>query len=136
MARASKLSAKEKYERQKELARERQRRRRAKFSEEQLESKRKYDRDRHEKLKREGKIKTVDKMNPREHRKWKKYWRERNRIRSLKKKGIEEALENTPPQSPVGLGLPISSQKKRGRKAVRRDRAKAYRTIKKQEKKN
>lgn len=88
--------AKEKYDHQNNLAKERQRKRRARLTEEQLEAKRKYERDRREKLRRENKIKTVADMTPREHRKTKKYWRERNKARSLKQKGKAEATYNTP----------------------------------------
>lgn len=71
------------------MARERQRRRRAKLSDEQLESKRKYDRDRRDKLKKENKIKTVTDMTPRERRKMQKNWREQNKERSLKNKALK-----------------------------------------------
>lgn len=123
----------DKYERQKEMARERQRKRRAKLSDEQLEAKRKYDRDRRDKLKRENKIKTVADMTPRERRKMQKYWRERNKERSLKNKALKNAIANTPPGTPTRSPERETEQKKRGRKNVRKSKAKAYRLIKKQE---
>lgn len=86
MARSSNLSAKEKYERQKELARNRQRRRKEKMSAEKLEEKRKYDRERMARLRQEKKIKNIGDMTPREQRKMRKYWRDRNHVRSDKKR--------------------------------------------------
>lgn len=124
----------DKYERQKEMARERQRKRRAKLSDEQLESKRKYNRDRRDKLKRENKIKTVTDMTPRERRKTRKNWREQNKERSLKNKALKNAIANNPPGTPTRSPERETDQKKRGRKNVLKSKAKAYRLFKKQEK--
>ena len=54
----------QKLEHQRNLARERQRRRREKLSEEQLEQKRAKDRERYARLKQENKVKTVSDMTP------------------------------------------------------------------------
>ncbi|XP_046689216.1 vicilin-like seed storage protein At2g18540, partial [Homalodisca vitripennis] len=134
MVRSSKLSAKEKYERQKALTKERQRRYRERMSEEKKEEKRKYDRDRLARLKAENKIKKISDMTPREQRKMRKYWKERNLVRSLKNKSLKEVTD-TPPASPLQDVREESEQKRRGRKKIRRDKAKAYRTIAKQQEK-
>lgn len=73
MARSTNLSAKQKYERQKELARNRQRKLNERKTEEEKEANKKYDRERMAKLREEKKIKRINDMNPREQRKTRKY---------------------------------------------------------------
>ncbi|KAG8295326.1 hypothetical protein J6590_082541 [Homalodisca vitripennis] len=79
MARAKKTSDSETLKRQRDLAKERQRKHRAKMTEEELELKRSKDRKRYAKLKSENKIKKVKDMTPREHRRIKKQWRDRKK---------------------------------------------------------
>lgn len=123
-----------KFERQKELARERQRCRRSKFTPEQWEEKRAKERQRYANLKKEKKIKSVKDLTPREHRVLKKKWRESKRRTRDKKRIEEEVVNNTPPRSDEEDQIQESLQKKRGRRQVRKDRSKAYRKIKEQEK--
>lgn len=123
------MSDKVKYERQKALARERQRRMKERMNEEQLEEKRKYDRERMARLRVEKKVKKIEDMNPREQRKQRKYWRERNKVRSLRNKALNEVMAVTLPASPVIVDKRESSQKKRGQKKIRKDNVKSYRTI-------
>lgn len=73
MARSTNLSAKQKYERQKELARNRQRKLNERKTEEEKEANKKYDRERMAKLREEKKIKRINDMNPRDQRKTRKY---------------------------------------------------------------
>uniref|UniRef100_A0A1B6J1Y9 Uncharacterized protein n=1 Tax=Homalodisca liturata TaxID=320908 RepID=A0A1B6J1Y9_9HEMI len=126
MARAKKTSDSETLKRQRDLAKERQRKHRAKMTEEELELKRSKDRKRYAKLKSENKIKKVKDMTPREHRRIKKQWRDRKKTSNLNKK--RKLLAAVPEMS-----SPNSEHKKRGRKIVRKDRSKAHRKIKIQE---
>lgn len=130
----SKTSDHAKLERQRALARERQRRRRQALTEEQIKQKREKDLERYHRLKRENKIKTVADKTPRELRKLRKYWRESSKKYRAKKKAELNAINNTPPVScDESLNEETqSSQKVRGRKKVRKDRAKVYRTVNKQ----
>lgn len=50
-----------------------------------------------------------------------------------KKKGLANIISNTPPQSDDDLVTVPLERRQVGRKTVRKDRAKAYRKIKKQE---
>lgn len=106
------------------------------MSEEELEQKRAKDRERYAKLKKENKIKTVKDMTPREHRRIKKQWRIRKTRSNLNKKIAEPITAISPPNTDSEEYHPVheSLQKKRGRKAVRRDRSQCYRMLKKQEK--
>ena len=107
---------------------------RAAFTPEQLEHKRAKDRERLARLKIENKIKSIDQLTPREQHNIRKVWRESKRKRRGEIKVQKETADNTvtPPQSEDEHGE--SEQKKRGRKKVRRDRSKAYKKIKEQEK--
>lgn len=128
-------SAKAKIEKQKAQNRERVRRHREKMSEEKLEEKRKYDRDRYETLKKEKKIKPISEMTSREQRKVRQKWKAQNKRKKEIRAQVKLAKANTPPPSPqpgTSQAQDPSNQKKRGRKAVKKDRAKAYRTIDKQ----
>lgn len=129
MARSTKMSAKDKYERQKELARERQKMFRKKMTEEKREQKKNYDRDRISRMKKEGKVKTISDLTPRGQKEMRTYRRGRNKARSQRIKMLAEVAEDTPPAS---LAESDSVRKKVGRKQVRGDRAKAYRAINKQ----
>lgn len=127
----------DKYERQKKLAAERQRRFKAKMTEEQLEKKRQRDRDRLKRLREEKKIKPIKEMKPSEQKKKRKQWRKYCSTYRKKQKALKNALDNTPPSSAneeENDEVVDSRQKEKGRKKVRRDRAKAYRTINKQAK--
>lgn len=118
-------------EKQRELARERQRKHRKNMSEEDLERKRAKDRERYIKLKEKNKIKTVKDLTPREHRRLKKQWRERKARSNLRKKHLDGVMKNNTPPHSEDEQPNVSEQKKRGRKLVRKDRSKSYRTIKK-----
>ena len=88
------------------------------------------ERERYKQRKETGSRKLVQDMTPREHRKQTKAWRKHQIDHREKCRKIDEACDVTPPHSPHrNLQLPESHQKRKGRKNVRRDRAKAYRTI-------
>lgn len=114
-----------KLEHQRKLARERQIRRRAKLSDEQLELKRLKERQRYERLKKAGRVKLVKDLTPREHRKTKKVWRDYKRKKKAEGKNEEKAIDETPPDSEaevINLNNE-SSQKQRGRKKVRKEKS-------------
>lgn len=97
------------------------------------------ERDRYAQRKLAGKRKAVADMTPREQRKQRKKWvkqqkdyRERQTAVAERQKAAANFM--TPPSSPCPDAAPqpsISNNKVRGRKQVRRDRAKAYRKIEK-----
>lgn len=72
-------------------------------------------------------------MSQREKREQRKRWKKNSKTYREKKKSLANTLNDTPPESENGnICSPHSlSHKKAGRKIVRKDRAKAYRTIKK-----
>ncbi|KAG8273454.1 hypothetical protein J6590_019161 [Homalodisca vitripennis] len=102
----TRLTDSETLKRQRDLAKERQRKHRAKMTEEELELKRSKDRKRYAKLKSENKIKKVKDMTPREHCRIKKQWRDRKNISNLNKKRKLLAVPE--------MSSPNSEQKKRG----------------------
>lgn len=125
----------DKYERNKQLAAERQRRFKAKMTEEQLEKKRQRDRDRLKRLKEEKKILPISKLKASDQKKKRKQWRKYCATYRKKQKSLKNAINDTPPLSAdeeENGEIPVPRQKERGRQQVRRDRAKAYRTISKQ----
>lgn len=120
------------YLRQREKANARKRKFLAKMTEEQKEIKRAKDREYYEKKKLENKVKKITDMTEREKRKQRKNWKKASKKYREKKKGLANLISNTPPQSDEEID--VSRQRRQvGRKIVRKDRAKAYRKIKKQE---
>lgn len=122
------------YLRQREKANARKRKFLDKMSEEQREIKRAKDREYYKKKKAEKKVKRVADMTERERRKQRKCWKNASKKYREKKKGLANIISNTPPQSDDDLVAVPSERRQVGRKTVRKDRAKAYRKIKKQEK--
>ena len=91
------------------------------------------ERQRYKKRKEEGKIKTIHNLPEREQRALRRKWKTCKRQQRAKRT-TETSNELTPPQSPEGpvqdhVVQAVSNQEKRGRKKVRRDQKKAYRTI-------
>lgn len=131
------LSKGEKYDRHKTLNAERVKRFRQNMTEEQWEEKRQKDRERYKKKKEQNLIKSINELSEREKRKKRKMWKQNSRNYRIKKKNEERMLTNTPPSSDEEMiAVPVESvQKKRGRKQVKRDRAKSYRLVQKQQKK-
>ena len=68
-----------------------------------------------------------------EHRRIKKVWREYNRKRTEKRKSQKQIVAHTLSHSDEDWAVQESHQKKRGRKKIRREKAKAYRKIAEQE---
>ncbi|KAK3085700.1 hypothetical protein FSP39_007459 [Pinctada imbricata] len=108
------------------------------------EKHRKYlekERTRYKKRKANGEYNTKNKSE-REKRSLRKHWRNTKRKQREQKKNIQQGIDfmlnNSPVTSPerneVEHNVAGSSQAQRGRKKVRKDRARAYRTIKKLEK--
>lgn len=123
------------YLRQREKANARKRKFLNKMTEEEREIKRAKDRAYYQKKKAEKKVKNIDEMTEREKRKQRKIWKEASKKYREKKKAISSIVNNTPPHSDDELAEARSLVRRTvGRKIVRKDRAKAYRKIKKQEK--
>ena len=104
---------------------------------EQRELKKAKDREYYQKKKAENKIKSIKSMTEREKRKQRALWKKNSRKYRQKKENLVNIITNTPPQSEdenihVHNDTPYLTKRKRGRKVVRKDRAKAYRTIAKQ----
>lgn len=121
------------YLRQREKANARKRKFLDKLTEEQREIKRAKDREYYKKKKAEKKVKTIADMTEREKRKQRKCWKNASKKYREKKKGLANIISNTPPQSDDDLVTVPLERRQVGRKTVRKDRAKAYRKIKKQE---
>ncbi|XP_062609736.1 splicing factor Cactin-like [Saccostrea cucullata] len=90
------------------------------------------ERDRYRKRKNKGDIKGIEDMSEREKRVTRKSWRKNRRNKRKKDKFILDAVNrtDTPPNSPTGTMERRPDTSTRGRKKVRKDRAKAYREIK------
>lgn len=73
-------------------------------------------------------------MTEREKQKQRKMWKEASKKYREKKKALSGILHNTPPHSDDDLAASASVRKTVRRQIVRKDRAKAYRKIKQQEK--
>lgn len=121
------------YLRQRENANARKRKFLDKMTEQQKEIKRAKDREYYKKKKAENKVKKITDMTDREKRKQRKDWKKASKKYREKKKGSANLLSNTPPQSDDDLAAVPPERRQVGRKTVRKDRAKAYRKIKKQE---
>ncbi|CAH1987621.1 unnamed protein product [Acanthoscelides obtectus] len=122
------------YLRQREKANARKKKFLDKMTEEEIEIKRAKDRAYYRKKKAEKKVKNISEMTEREKRKQRKIWKEASKKYREKKKKLSTILNNTPPHSDDELAATPSVRKTVGRKIVRKDRAKAYRKIKQQEK--
>ncbi|CAH1970101.1 unnamed protein product [Acanthoscelides obtectus] len=122
------------YLRQGEKANARKKKFLDKMTEEEIEIKRAKDRAYYRKKKAEKKVKNIAEMTEREKRKQRKIWKEASKKYREKKKTLSTILNNTPPHSDDELAASPSVRKTVGRKIVRKDRAKAYRKIKQQEK--
>lgn len=73
-------------------------------------------------------------MTEREKRRQRQMWKEASKKYREKKKALSGILHNTPPHSNADLAASASVRKTVGSQIVRKDRAKAYRKIKQQEK--
>lgn len=122
------------YLRQREKANARKRKFLDKMTEEQKEIKRAKDREYYRKKKAEKKVKKITDMTEREKRKQRKDWKKASKKYREKKKSLANLVSNTPPQSDDDLAAVPPERRQVGRKIVRKDRAKAYRKIKKQDK--
>lgn len=117
-----------KYERAKELAAARQRKYKAKKTEEQLERKREMDRKR-----MAEKRHLVKDMGQKEHNKAKKEWKRWKRDQRKRDKERQDMLLNTPPESEEGSMPNLdknSRQSEVGKKIARRNRSKLLLEIK------
>lgn len=100
---------------------------------EQKEMKRLKDREYYQRKKAENKVKTINDMTEREKRKQRKAWRKNSQKYRQKKKMLANVLADSPPCSENEMENNIhESRKKAGRKQVKKDKAQAYRTVKKQ----
>ncbi|KAL4717885.1 hypothetical protein ACJJTC_005730 [Scirpophaga incertulas] len=119
------------YLRQREKANARKRKFLDRMTEEQREIKRAKDREYYKKKKAEKKVKNIANMTNREKRQ-RKDWKIASKKYREKKKALINMIRDTPPQSDDELAVVPSVRRQVGRKGVRKDRAKAYRKIKKQ----
>lgn len=154
-----KRTKKKNTERERESSRKRVQKFRAKMTEEQLAEKRRKDRERYKRKKEEGKVKNIALLTERQKRQQRKKWTAASAKYRRNKKvalGAEEYLKiNSQPTSEdettinhnqllndipskekdvnVSCLSTPSSQKERGRKKVRRERANCYRKLRKAE---
>ncbi|CAH0553686.1 unnamed protein product [Brassicogethes aeneus] len=130
--------------RKRKTEQQRKRRELAKKNPEKYEKEKEKERQRYHKRKTEGKIKGIEELTPRQQRIKRKTWKEcsyqyRQKNKKKKQAIIQFIHETTPPATPEPYhGQPQQEPKSgpsrasmRGRKKVRRDRAKAYRELKK-----
>lgn len=93
------------------------------------------ERERYNKRKEKGEIKSIQELSAREQRKQQKSWRVNQRNKREKSKILLDAVQrlNTPLNSPNENNANDQTLKRNnvGRKKVRRDRARAYTEIKK-----
>ncbi|KAG6443763.1 uncharacterized protein LOC115456138 [Manduca sexta] len=121
------------YKRHREKANARKRKFLDNMTPEQKEMKRLKDREYYQRKKAEKKVKTISDMTEREKRKQRKSWREYSQKYRQKKKMMENILADSPPASENEMKSDIRElRKKSGRKRIKKDRAQAYRIIKKQ----
>lgn len=94
------------------------------------------DREYYQKKKAANKTKRIEDMTEREKRKQRALWKKNSTKYRQRKKNLVNILNDTPPLSEaesMNNDTPRSTKRRReGRKLVRKDRAKAYRTIAKQ----
>lgn len=121
------------YIKQRQKANARKRKYLDNLTKEQRELKKAKDREYYQKKKAANKIKFINDMTEREKRKQRALWKKNSRKYRQKKKNLTNTLNNTPPLSEeesMTNDTPRSTKRNReGRKVVRKDRAKAYRTI-------
>lgn len=121
------LSDEEKKKRRREQKKLSMRRAREKLDATSVEERRRKDRERYNRKKQNGLIRTIKDFTPREQRKIRKMWREKSKLRREKvklRKRTEEMLnENTPPLSSsssfsrIGSGRAVSARNRRLLKA-------------------
>lgn len=96
------------------------------------------ERERYKRRKDLGQLKSVKDMSNREHRKTKRQWRANQQNKRERERKVLKVLQNTlsPPTSPEHAGdkVPVIAEvqdgrKVKGRKKVRKDRAKCYRDV-------
>ncbi|KAL4708242.1 hypothetical protein ACJJTC_013811 [Scirpophaga incertulas] len=102
------------------------RRARAKLDVASLEERRRKDRERYQRKKQDGLIKTIKDFTPRQQRQMRKMWREKSKLRREKekiKKRTDKILNDTPPSSPsssfsrIACGKAVSARNRRRLKA-------------------
>ncbi|XP_063363882.1 uncharacterized protein LOC134652649 [Cydia amplana] len=124
------------YKKHREKANARKRKFLDKMTPEQREVKRLKDREYYQRKKAENKVKTVSDMTERQKRKQRKLWRKNSQKYRQKKKMMANILANSPPDSENEIENDNRvSRKTSGRKQVKKDKAQAYRTVKKQKNK-
>lgn len=120
------LSDEEKKKRRREQKKMSMRRARAKLDAAALEERRRKDRERYQRKKQDGLIKTIKDFTPRQQRQIRKMWREKAKIRREKekiRKRTEIILNDTPPSSPssrfsrISSGRAVSARNRRRLKA-------------------
>lgn len=121
------------YLRQREKANAKKRMFLDKMTVEQREIKRAKNRAYFKKKKAENKVKNITEMTEREKRKQRKAWKEASKKYREKKKALANIISNIPPLSDDDSAAIPPVKRQIGRNMVRKDRAKAYRKIKKQE---
>lgn len=120
--------------------RERVQRFRQNMTSEQLEDKRKKDRDRYKRKKEQGLVKCINEHSKREKRHIRKIWKRASQTyrqnKNERNKQINYLESNTPPDSDIDMNtiqetprIPHSVKKIRGRKKVKRDRTKTYKAL-------
>lgn len=123
------------YLKQREKENARKRKFLDKMTPEQKEMKKVKDREYYARKKAENKTKTISDMSEREKRQQRKQWKKNSQKYREKKRMLTSILNNSPPASenePNDDPGPSAVRAKLGRKAVKKDRSKAYRTIRKQ----
>ncbi|KAL4720148.1 hypothetical protein ACJJTC_011325 [Scirpophaga incertulas] len=122
----SNLSDEEKKKRRREQKKLSMRRARAKLDVASLEERRRKDRERYQRKKQDGLIKTIKDFTPRQQRQMRKMWREKSKLRREKekiKKRTDKILNDTPPSSPsssfsrIACGEAVSARNRRRLKA-------------------
>lgn len=91
------------------------------------------EKERYRSRKNSGKLKCISELTERQKRSVRKRWRKNQKQKREKDKDIANLITvNTPPDSPGNEDIYlVDGRRSSGRKKVRRDRAKAYREVKK-----
>lgn len=91
------------------------------------------EKERYRSRKNSGKLKCISELTERQKRSVRKRWRKNQKQKREKEKDIANLITvNTPPDSPGNEDIYlVDGRRSSGRKKVRRDRAKAYREVKK-----
>lgn len=131
----SKANIQTQYDRHNKLSAARQLKYRQRMSEEQKEEYRRKARERYNKRKAEKTVKSIKDLSLKEQKENRKMWKKHSKNLRDKRKREKEAVSLTPPVSDDEIiSGPSRQQIARGRK-VRRDKAKAYRDIRKKDNK-